>query len=120
MAKRGGVSQDVAAERFKAYRFWNISEEEQEPMLQVQRQTGLKCASVTGPAMEGNRPVDSERDYRSHSDAVRARRFEPGTGDCARIMRVLRQINYMGYFDTEMSTSATPASSDATGEEDVA
>ena len=39
----------VAAQGFKAYGFWNTSEEEQEAMLKVQAKTGLKCTSITGP-----------------------------------------------------------------------
>ena len=37
-------------------------------------------------------------------------RLEPGTGeiDYAYMMRILRQLNYKGYFDTEMGTSTTP------------
>jgi hydroxypyruvate isomerase len=37
-------------------------------------------------------------------------RKEPGTGeiDYAYIMRVLRELNYKGYVDTEMGTSTTP------------
>lgn len=40
----------VAAQGFTAYSFWNATEEEQDAMLKVQEQTGLKCASITGPA----------------------------------------------------------------------
>ena len=39
----------VAAQGFKAYSFWNTTEEEQDAMLKVQERTGLKCASITGP-----------------------------------------------------------------------
>lgn len=39
----------VAAQGFKAYSFWNASDEEQEAMLKVQERTGLKCTSITGP-----------------------------------------------------------------------
>jgi hydroxypyruvate isomerase len=39
----------VAAQGFTAYSFWNTTEEEQDAMLKVQEQTGLKCASITGP-----------------------------------------------------------------------
>ncbi len=37
-------------------------------------------------------------------------RLEPGTGetDYAYMMRVLRELNYSGYLDTEMGTSSTP------------
>lgn len=44
----------VAAQGFKAYSFWNTSEEEQDAMLKVQEQTGLKCASITGPGSSGS------------------------------------------------------------------
>ena len=39
----------VAAQGFKAYGFWNTTEEEQAEMLKVQERTGLKCTSITGP-----------------------------------------------------------------------
>jgi len=39
----------VAAQGFKVYSFWNTTEQEQDEMLKVQQQTGLKCASITGP-----------------------------------------------------------------------
>ena len=39
----------VAGQGFTAYSFWNTTEEEQEAMLKVQQETGLKCASITGP-----------------------------------------------------------------------
>ena len=37
-------------------------------------------------------------------------RKEPGTGeiDYAYILRILRELNYKGYLDTEMGTSTTP------------
>lgn len=41
--------QIVADHGFKAYGFWNASEEEQDAMLKVQQSTGLKCSSITGP-----------------------------------------------------------------------
>jgi hydroxypyruvate isomerase len=44
----------VAAQGFKAYSFWNTTEEEQDAMLKVQEQTGLKCASITGPGNSGS------------------------------------------------------------------
>jgi hydroxypyruvate isomerase len=44
----------VAAQGFKAYSFWNTTEEEQDAMLKVQEQTGLKCASITGPGRTGS------------------------------------------------------------------
>jgi hydroxypyruvate isomerase len=39
----------VAAQGFKAYSFWNTTEQEQDEMLKAQERTGLKCASITGP-----------------------------------------------------------------------
>jgi len=39
----------VAAQGFKAYGFWNATEEEQDAMLKVQEKTGLKCTGITGP-----------------------------------------------------------------------
>ncbi len=39
----------VAGQGFTAYSFWNTTDEEQEAMLKVQQETGLKCASITGP-----------------------------------------------------------------------
>src|SRR3954468_22604998 len=39
----------VAAQGFKAYGFWNTTEEEQDAMLKVQEKTGLKCTGITGP-----------------------------------------------------------------------
>jgi hydroxypyruvate isomerase len=44
----------VAAEGFKAYSFWNTTEQEQDAMLKVQEKTGLRCASITGPGTSGN------------------------------------------------------------------
>jgi hydroxypyruvate isomerase len=44
----------VAAQGFKAYSFWNTTEEEQDEMLKVQERTGLKCASITGPGRSGS------------------------------------------------------------------
>ena len=44
----------VAAQGFTAYSFWNTTEEEQDAMLKVQEQTGLKCASITGPGNSGS------------------------------------------------------------------
>ena len=40
--------QIVADQGFKAYGFWNATDEEQEAMLKVQQSTGLKCSSITG------------------------------------------------------------------------
>src|SRR5438874_9381013 len=39
----------VAGQSFKAYGFWNTTEEEQDAMLKVQEKTGLKCTGITGP-----------------------------------------------------------------------
>lgn len=39
----------VADQGFKAYGFWNTTEQEQDEMLKVQQTTGLKCTSITGP-----------------------------------------------------------------------
>ena len=41
--------ESVAAQGFKAYGFWNTTEQEQDEMLKVQERTGLKCTSITGP-----------------------------------------------------------------------
>lgn len=41
--------QIVADQGFKAYGFWNTTEEEQDAMLKVQQKTGLKCTGITGP-----------------------------------------------------------------------
>ena len=46
--------QMVADQGFKAYSFWNASEEDQDAMLKVQQSTGLKCASITGPGSSGS------------------------------------------------------------------
>jgi len=46
--------QIVADQGFKAYGFWNASEEEQDAMLKVQQKTGLKCSSITGPGSSGS------------------------------------------------------------------
>jgi len=44
----------VAGQGFKVYSFWNTSEEEQDAMLKVQEQFGMKCASITGPGNSGS------------------------------------------------------------------
>jgi len=44
----------VAAQGFKAYSFWNTTDEEQDAMLKVQEKTGLKCTSITGPGRSGS------------------------------------------------------------------
>jgi hydroxypyruvate isomerase len=44
----------VAAQGFKAYSFWNASEQEQDAMLKVQERAGLKCVSITGPGNSGS------------------------------------------------------------------
>jgi hypothetical protein len=41
----------VAAQGFRAYSFWNTNEEEQDAMLKVQEKLGLKCTSITAPAV---------------------------------------------------------------------
>jgi hydroxypyruvate isomerase len=46
--------QMIADHGFKAYGFWNASEEDQDAMLKVQQATGLKCSSITGPGSLGN------------------------------------------------------------------
>jgi hydroxypyruvate isomerase len=46
--------QMVADHGFKAYSFWNATDEEQDAMLKVQQRTGLKCASITGPGSSGS------------------------------------------------------------------
>src|SRR4051812_19332599 len=46
--------QMIADQGFKAYSFWNASEEDQDAMLKVQQKTGLKCASITGPGSLGS------------------------------------------------------------------
>jgi hydroxypyruvate isomerase len=44
----------VAGQGFHVYSFWNTTEQEQDAMLKVQEQTGLKCASITGPGASGS------------------------------------------------------------------
>ncbi len=44
----------VAGQGFKAYSFWNTTKDEQDAMLKVQDETGLKCASITGPGRSGS------------------------------------------------------------------
>jgi hydroxypyruvate isomerase len=44
----------VAGQGFKVYSFWNTTEEEQDAMLKVQEQFGMKCASITGPGNSGS------------------------------------------------------------------
>jgi hydroxypyruvate isomerase len=44
----------VAAQGFNAYSFWNAAEDEQDAMLKVQEQSGLRCASITGPGNSGS------------------------------------------------------------------
>jgi hydroxypyruvate isomerase len=43
----------VAAHGFKAFSFWNATDEEREAMLKVQQRTGLKCASISGTGSAG-------------------------------------------------------------------
>ena len=44
----------VAGQGFRFYSFWNTTEEEQDAMLKVQEQSGMKCASITGPGSSGS------------------------------------------------------------------
>lgn len=44
----------VAAHGFKAFSFWNATDEEREAMLKVQQRTGLKCASISGTGTAGS------------------------------------------------------------------
>jgi hydroxypyruvate isomerase len=46
--------QRVADQGFKAYSFWSASDAEQDAMLKVQQQTGLKCASISGTGTAGS------------------------------------------------------------------
>ena len=46
--------QIVADHGFKAYGFWNATEDEQDAMLKVQQSTGLKCSSITGSGTAGS------------------------------------------------------------------
>lgn len=67
MAKRGGGSPAVAArgfKAFKAYRFWNISEEEQEPMLQVQVKRASSSAASPDRAWKETLRTISARGWR--------------------------------------------------------
>lgn len=43
----------VAAHGFKAFSFWNATDEERDAMLKVQQRTGLKCASISGTGTAG-------------------------------------------------------------------
>jgi hydroxypyruvate isomerase len=45
--------QVVAAQGFKAYSFWNATEEELDALLKVQERTGIKCASISGTGRVG-------------------------------------------------------------------
>jgi hydroxypyruvate isomerase len=44
----------VADQGFKAYSFWSASEGEQDAMLKVQQQNGMKCASISGTGAMGS------------------------------------------------------------------
>jgi hydroxypyruvate isomerase len=44
----------VADNGFKAFSFWNATDEEREAMLKVQQRTGLKCASISGTGSAGS------------------------------------------------------------------
>lgn len=46
--------QRVADQGFKAYSFWSASEAEQDDMLKVQQQNGMKCASISGTGTMGS------------------------------------------------------------------
>jgi len=46
--------QRVADQGFKAYSFWSASDAEQDAMLKVQQQTGIKCASISGTGAMGS------------------------------------------------------------------
>jgi hydroxypyruvate isomerase len=46
--------QRVADQGFKAYSFWSASEAEQDAMLKVQQQNGMKCASISGTGSAGS------------------------------------------------------------------
>jgi len=46
--------QRVADQGFKAYSFWSASEGEQDAMLKVQQQNGMKCASISGTGAMGS------------------------------------------------------------------
>lgn len=46
--------QRVADQGFKAYSFWSASEADQDAMLKVQQQNGMKCASISGTGAAGS------------------------------------------------------------------
>src|SRR5580692_2401926 len=46
--------QRVADQGFKAYSFWSASEADQDAMLKVQQQNGMKCASISGTGSAGS------------------------------------------------------------------
>jgi hydroxypyruvate isomerase len=46
--------QRVADQGFKFYSFWSASDAEQDAMLKVQQQNGMKCASITGTGALGS------------------------------------------------------------------
>ena len=46
--------QRVADQGFKAYSFWSASEADQDAMLKVQQQNGMKCASISGTGTAGS------------------------------------------------------------------
>lgn len=46
--------QRVADQGFKAYSFWSATEAEQDAMLKVQQQNGMKCASISGTGTAGS------------------------------------------------------------------
>jgi hydroxypyruvate isomerase len=46
--------QILADHGFKAFSFWNATDEERDAMLKVQQRTGLKCASISGTGKAGS------------------------------------------------------------------
>jgi hydroxypyruvate isomerase len=46
--------QRVADQGFKAYSFWSASDADQDAMLKVQQQNGMKCASISGTGTAGS------------------------------------------------------------------
>jgi hydroxypyruvate isomerase len=46
--------QRVADQGFKAYSFWSATDAEQDAMLKVQQQNGMRCASISGTGTAGS------------------------------------------------------------------
>src|SRR5512139_3901978 len=44
----------VAAQGFKAYSFWRATDKEIAAMIEVQKQTGIKCCSIVGTGDAGS------------------------------------------------------------------